>query len=120
MRIFDSAKNDTIVCNAGARIHALSIIDATPGATFRVSRNGDFVPVYRGEVLESAEGWDWLQAGASGKFIAPIFDGPLAKGRPTASASAGQSGGGVGGAAAEVLHAAATNPIDVAVSTVVQ
>lgn len=120
MRIFDSTKNDPIVCNAGARIHALSIIDATPGATFRLSRNGDFVPVYRGEVLESAEGWDWLESGAAGTFIARVFDGPLAKGRPTASATSGQSGGGVGGAAPEVLHGAAANPIDIAAGTVVQ
>lgn len=117
MRLFSSA-SDPIAANGGPRIHALSVVSAKQGALVRIARNGSFEPIYPGEIIESAEGFDWLEAAPNSEpFVLRVFQAPLSVARPTSSSTL--EGGGIA-QIAEVLHAAATNPIDIAAGTVVQ
>lgn len=112
---------DPIAANGGARVHAVSALDAAPGATIRFARGGDLVPIYRGEVLESLEGWDWIEPGPGSTFTLRVFQAPLSTARPTSAAAAGATSGGASSSSSgEPLHAGATNPVAVAAGAVVQ
>lgn len=108
MRIY-KAGSDPIVAN-GPRVHAVAVIEAAPGARVKLGRGSDFGPIYCGEVLESVEGWDYLELDAAFDVTLRVFQAPLSRGRQL-NAGNGDSSRGV---TSEPLHAAATNPVAVA------